>query len=64
MAKTYLPTMVDDIHKSTVFLSEHNAIIRAAISALDPSALPAYDAALAALLALDALRATLNPIQP
>lgn len=62
--KSYIPTMTSDMHEIAVFLAKHNAILRAAIIAVDPEAAGAYDAAYAAIIALDALRAVLNPIQP
>jgi hypothetical protein len=64
MARTYIPTMLDDVHEITVFLSKHNAVILAAITAIDPTAVAAYSAVVTALQALDALNSTLNPIKP
>lgn len=64
MARTYVPTLVDTIHELAVFMTRWNGIIRPALATIDPDSLVAYDAAFAAVIALDALRETLAPIAP
>lgn len=62
--RTYVPKAVDLTHNLTMYLVRNNAKIRAAIAATDAAALPEYDAAVAALQALDAFKEILRPLLP
>lgn len=62
MAKTYVPTQVIEVHELAKFMVRYNATIRAAITALDPTALEAYDALYTAVVAFDAFREILYPL--
>lgn len=59
MARTYVPTMLRDIHQLAVYLVRYNAAIRVAIAFADPSALAAYESLYASVIALDGLREAL-----
>lgn len=61
MAKTYVPTICDQVHDLAVFIARYRAVIRPAISTIDPELLPLFDALDAAVTALDSYRETLCP---
>lgn len=64
MARTYIPREVRQVHELAKYMARYNAILRAAVIAIDPSAESAYDALYAAVIAFDTLSQTLYPLQP
>lgn len=64
MAKTYVPSFTQDIHRLAVYLTRYNSILRAAIAVAQPDALASYDLLFSTVLALDAFRDALNPLTP
>lgn len=64
MPKTYVPSMVRDIHQLALYLVRYNSVIRVALGVLDPDSVSLYDSLYSAVLALDALRETLAPELP
>jgi len=64
VAKTYVPTVVTDVHSLAVFITKNRSTLRIAITVLDPAALPVFDAMCTGILAFDALRDELYPIAP
>lgn len=64
LAKTYVPSLMNDIHEIAVYLARYNSTIIAAITVIDPSALEAYNAVYTAILALDAFKQQLTPLGP
>lgn len=63
MARSYIPTQVVQTHKLAVYLARYQAVLRPAMVAIDPSYGALFDAALTALLALDAVNQELYPIE-
>lgn len=62
MAKTYIPSLMREVHKLSVFLARYNSILRPAISIADPDAVAAYDDLRNAVTALDAVYQVLYPL--
>lgn len=62
MAKTYIPTQVIEVHKLAIYLARYQAVLRAAIVAIDPDFGAVFDTLLAAVLAMDALSGQLYPL--
>lgn len=62
--RTYVPKAVDMTHELTMYMVRNHARIVAALLIIDAEAVPAFEAALEALQALDALKETLNPLLP
>lgn len=63
MAKTYVPSIVLNIHQLAIYITKYNSVLRAAIATLDPEAVAVYDTLASAVLAFDALRETLYPLE-
>lgn len=64
MAKTYIPTSVKNIHELAIFLTRYNSVLRAAIATISPDDVAIYDTMFNAVIAFDALRGVLYPIEP
>ena len=63
MARTYIPTQVIEVHKMAIYMSRYQAVLRAAIVAIDPTFGAAFDTLFAAILAFDALASELYPLE-
>lgn len=63
MARTYIPTSVIEVHKLTKFVTRYQAVLRAAIVAVDPAYGAVFDDLLDALIAFDALSQALYPLE-
>lgn len=64
MAKTYVPSIVIQVHELTRFVTRYNAILRPALATIDPDSVALYDTMYNALVAFDALYQTLYPLEP
>lgn len=64
MAKTFVPSMVTDVHDLNVYLTRYGSTILAATALLNPTAVPLVEALIASVAALDALRGTLEVTSP
>lgn len=62
MAKTYVPSAVDDIHALAVYLARYNSVIRAYLTLTFPEYLATYETLYAAVSAMDAIRLVLRPV--
>ena len=63
MAKTYIPTSVIEVHRLAIYLARYQAILRPAMVSIDPSFGAIFDTLLSAVLAMDAISATLYPLE-
>lgn len=63
MARTYIPTQVIEVHRMAVYMSRYQAVLRAAIVAIDPTAGATFDTLFAAVLAFDELSQVLYPVE-
>jgi len=61
--RTYIPTSVIEVHKLAKFLARYQAFLRPAVVAIDSSYGAVFDDLLSAVLAFDALAATLYPLE-
>jgi hypothetical protein len=62
MPRTYIPTTVIEVHKQYLFMTRYQAVLRAAMVAIDPSYGALFDTLLAALGAIDAISQELYPL--
>lgn len=62
MPKTYIPSMVTDVHALNVYFARYGSALRAAVAIAAPSALEPLETLIAAVAAIDALRELLTPI--
>lgn len=63
MARTYIPTTVIQVHEQVRFMTRYQSALRLAIVAVNPAYGALFDDLLAALLAFDAVAATLYPLE-
>lgn len=63
MAKTYIPSSVIEVHRLAIYLARYQAILRPAMVSIDSSFGALFDALLTATLAMDAVSATLYPLE-
>lgn len=64
MARTYIPSQVIEVHKMALYMSRYQAVLRAAMVAIDPTFGAAFDTLFAAILAFDGLASQLYPLEP
>lgn len=62
--KTFVPSMITDVHDLHVYLTRYGATIIAAVTVISPEAVPVVQTLIAAVAAADALRETLENILP
>lgn len=61
--RTYIPTSVIEVHKLARFVARYQSVLRPAIVAVDPAYGAIFDSLMSALLAFDAVAATLYPLE-
>lgn len=63
LARTYIPTAVIEVHKLAKYAARYQALLRPAVVAIDPAYGAVFDDLLSALLAFDAIAASIYPLE-
>jgi len=63
VARTYIPTQVIQVHELARYMNRYQAVLRAAIVAVDPDFGSIFDTLLTAINAFDALASQLYPLE-
>lgn len=64
MAKKYTPSLVRDVREQAKYIARYDSTISAVMTLIGSEALTAYEAYKAAVIALNALAQTIEPLLP